>query len=107
MHPPVHLFLFQKLAASDLVDSNLHLLVKLSLFGQQTIHSLHDQVAGAAAAACGQMRKFLRLLLGKLISPILTVGKFHLPVNRSPVNRGLERSLPPLRSRTGSKDGHA
>lgn len=53
----VHCFLFQKLAADDLVNSQLHLCVKPSILIEELVDSFHHQVPSAAPSTSGEAGK--------------------------------------------------
>src|ERR1700683_1301520 len=53
-HASVHLLFFQDLAASDLIDAQLHLRVEPAFFSEQTVHSLGCKVLCGPARACGE-----------------------------------------------------
>lgn len=50
----VHFVFIDKLAARDLIDSNLNLLLKPFMVHQKTSHSFLQQIVGGTSGLCGQ-----------------------------------------------------
>jgi len=88
-HARIHLFLFDPLATSDLIDSQLHLSVEPSLVGEKAIHSIDNQFVRAAAGARGKAGELCGLAFWKLKIHFSKLGVFAPTVKGRPGARAL------------------